>query len=85
MNIFNLFHVLSLVSLQTIGKTVNNNKVATLGNIHYAHSYNKTKTAVSDRIHSTKITKQKQQYQIEYIQQKMHPLIPLQKNCNLQK
>ena len=54
MNIFNLFHVLSLVSLQTIGKTVNNNKVATLGNIHYAHSYNKTKTAVSDRIHSTK-------------------------------
>ena len=32
-------HVLSLDSLQTTDKTINNYSVTTLGNIHYADSY----------------------------------------------
>ena len=36
-------------SLRTTGKTVNSYSVTTLGNIHYAHSYKKEKTTVSDR------------------------------------
>ena len=42
------FHILSLVCLQSTGKTVNNLK--TLENIYYVYNYKKTKAALSDTL-----------------------------------
>ena len=42
------FYILSLVSLQTTVKTVNN--LATLENIYYVYNYIKTKAALPDTL-----------------------------------
>ena len=68
-----MFYVLSLVSLQTTSKTVNDYGLAILANTPYANSYRKTKTAPSDSPNKS------------HTQQKRQPLMPYEKNGTLQK